>query len=136
MSYNAAIEQLDDFTLAYLECILWTENDESTPAGGEPLDRNYTFDDFAPEAVERAAADCRRFQKENAPDLARYDHPQWTAAELGGHDLWLTRNGHGCGFWDRHDCLPEAAGEHLTKAAKKMGECYVTVGDDENIYLS
>ena len=44
------------------------------------------------------ANDCRRFQEENAADLALYDHPQWTAAELGGHDFWLTRNGHGCGF--------------------------------------
>jgi len=136
MPYNATIEKLDDFTLAYLECILWAENDESTPAGGEPLDRNYNFDDFAPEAVERATADCRRFQAENAADLALYDHPHWTAAELGGHDFWLTRNGHGCGFWDCNDCLPEAAGERLTEAAKKMGECYVTVGDNENIYLS
>jgi len=43
--------------------------------------------------------ECRRFQEENAADLAAYDHPQWSAAELGGHDFWLTRNGHGAGFW-------------------------------------
>ena len=132
---NATIDQLDDFTRAYLECILWAENDESTPSGGGPLENNYDLDDFAPEALAQAVADCRRFQEENAADLALYDHFLYTPAELGGNDLWLTRNRHGAGFWDR-DCLPKEAGERLTEAAKKIGECYMTVGDDGNIYLN
>ena len=130
-----SLDQLDEFTRAYLECCLWAETDESDERGGQPLDDNYTLDDFAPEALERAIADCRRFQEENVADLALYNHPQYTVAELGGHDLWLTRNGHGCGFWDRDDCLPEAAGERLSDAARTCGECYATVGDDGLIYL-
>ena len=51
------------------------------------------------------------------------------AAQLGGHDFWLTRNGHGAGFWDRSDCLPEDAGERLTDAAEKYGEVDLTVDD-------
>ena len=95
-------QQLDDFTLAYIEAALWSSNDDSTPQGGEPLDANYGIEDIDPDTLAAMIEDCRRFQEENAADLARYDHPQWTAAELGGHDFWLTRNGHGCGFWDRN----------------------------------
>ena len=127
--------KLDDFTLAYLEAILWAENDESTPSGGEPLDKNYSISDFAPESIDKAVEECRRFQEENAADLALYNHPQWTADELGGHDFLLTRNGHGAGFWDRNDCLPEEAGERLTAAAEKYGETNVYVGDDGQLYL-
>jgi hypothetical protein len=126
--------ELDDFTRSYAECALWATNDESDDRGGEPMDSNYTVDDIAPETLEKMAEDCRRFQAENAADLALYNHPQWSAAELGGHDLWLTRNGHGCGFWDRNDCLPEDAGERLTEAAKKYGEVYLYVGDDGLIF--
>jgi hypothetical protein len=39
--------------------------------------------------------------------------------EQAGHDLYLTRNGHGSGFWDRGEHPAFAA---LTKAAKAIGE--------------
>ena len=47
--------------------------------------------------------------------------------EMLGHDLWLTRNGHGCGFWDRD--LGEL-GELLTALCELMGEVdlYVSGG--------
>ena len=127
-------QQLDDFTLAYIEAALWSSNDESDESGGEPLDSNYSIDDLDPDTLAKMAEDCRRFQEENAADLARYHHPQWTAAELGGHDFWLTRNGHGCGFWDRTECLPEEARDRLTAAAEKAREYYVYLGDDGVIY--
>ena len=127
-------EQLDDFTLAYIEAALWSSNDESDESGGEPLDSNYSIDDLDPDTLAKMADDCRRFQEENAADLALYDHPQWTAAELGGHDFWLTRNGHGCGFWDRNDCLPADAGDTADRRREKCGEYYLYVGDDGIIY--
>jgi len=119
--------QLDEFTQAYIECALWSTNDESTPQGGEPLDGNYRIEDIDPETLAKITDDCRRFQEENATDLALYNHFLYTATELGGHDFWLTRNGHGAGFWDR-DCLPADAGKRLTDAAKKYEETYLYVG--------
>lgn len=38
-----------------------------------------------------------------------------------GHDLWLTRRGHGTGFWDR-DALPKDLRTKLTELAHSMGE--------------
>jgi hypothetical protein len=122
---------ISPFVRAYLECALWAECD----GNDRPLEENYSVHDFAPEALEKAIVDCKRFQDENAADLAYYNHPRWTAAELGGFDLWLTRNHHGCGFWDRDDCLPEEARNRLTTAAAKMGESYVYTGNDGLLYL-
>ncbi len=141
-----SVAELDAFTRAYVEAALWSTNDESTEAGGEPMDtavydddRNlirdaYDIYDIALESLAGMAADCKKFQAENAADLALYNHPQWTAAELGGHDFWLTRCGHGCGFWDRSECLPEEAGQRLTEASEKFGNVDLYVGDDGKIY--
>jgi hypothetical protein len=49
-----------------------------------------------------------------------------------GHDLWLTRNGHGAGFWDRG--LGDV-GDKLTAIAKRMGSKSLYVGDDGKIYI-
>lgn len=128
---------LDPFTVAYLECALWSSHDESDPSGGEPLDKNYTLDDFAPEALGRAIADCRVFQEANADDIYNADYApgsgEWSNAERAGHDFWLTRNGHGAGFWDRG--LREI-GERLDKAATAAGPCDAYLGDDRRIYFA
>lgn len=129
--------QLDNFTLAYIECALWSTNDESDESGesgGVPLDENYSIDDLAPEALEAMIADCERFQKENAADIADGpDAPNYTASERAGYDFWLTRNGHGAGFWDGD--WEEEAGERLTAASEAFGEFYLYVGDDGLIYV-
>jgi hypothetical protein len=52
--------------------------------------------------------------------------------ERAGHDVWLTRNGHGCGFWDGD--WSEPAATRLTKASKKFGEFNLLVGDDGKIH--
>ena len=38
------------------------------------------------------------------------------------HDLYLTRNGHGAGFWDKEDVYGEENAAKLTEIAKQMGE--------------
>lgn len=131
---TTTMPQLDAFTQAYVECALWSTNDESDEKGGEPLDSNYSISDIDPASLAKMIDDCRHFQEENAADLATYKHPEWSAADLGGHDFFLTRNGHGAGFWDR-DCLPEEARERLTAAAEKWGEVDLTV-DDGVVYIA
>lgn len=116
---------MDKFTAAYIEAALWSSNDENTPQGGEPLDSNYTAADIAAETLERIKADCAQFQIENAANIA-------ADVEQAGHDFWLTRNGHGAGFWDGD--WPEPAASRLTAAAHKFGEFTLYVGDDALIY--
>lgn len=125
----ARYKSLDEFTRAYIECALWSETDDN----GNPLDKKYGLGDIAPETILKIVADCKQFQEQHFTDLARYNHANYSAAELGGHDYLLTRNGHGAGFWDR-DCLPQDARDSLSRAARGAGEVYFYVGDDNLIY--
>lgn len=130
--------QLDNFTRSYLAACLWSSNDESTPAGGEPFDKNYTLADFAPEAIERAMADCARFQAEQAGnlELAGLD------ADRAGHCFWLNRCEHGSGFWDEKmesagDSHQEAAAcSRLSDASHVFGNLDPYLGNDGQIYFA
>jgi hypothetical protein len=43
-------------------------------------------------------------------------------AMLAAHDFFLTRNGHGAGFWDKENIYGEDLAAKLTDIAKEMGE--------------
>jgi hypothetical protein len=89
------------------------------------MDRNYGIEDIAPETLERMKADCARFQADNAADIE-------ADLELAGHDFFLTRCGHGSGYWDGDWAEPAAS--RLTDAAHRFGEVNLYVGDDSLIY--
>jgi hypothetical protein len=59
--------------------------------------------------------------------------------ESAGHNFWLTRNGHGTGFWDEDldsDAGGKKLGDALTALCKKFGEVWTYVGDDKLIHIS
>lgn len=119
---SATQQTIDKFTRAYIECALWSSTDDKD----EPLDKNYSLYDLAPETLQEIIVDCLAFQETFAPLLADLD------VEQCGHDFWLTRNHHGAGFWDRG--LGEI-GTKLTEAAHAYGSCDLYVGDDGKVYL-
>jgi len=104
---------LDAFERAFLECALWSSTDNADDSGGEPLDRNYTIADFEESALRSLLADCASFREMNAELLAQAGDD-----EQNGHDFWLTRNGHGAGFWGRGY---GPIGDELSKASKVYG---------------
>lgn len=131
--------KLDAFTRAYLECALWSsinpdhDNDPDVP---EMLDALYDIEDIAPEALEKCIEDCRDFQEANADLLTAENYvgfSQWSVDERAGHDFWLTRNGHGAGFWDGD--WSKEAGRKLTEAAKVYGSVDLYPGDDGLVYI-
>jgi hypothetical protein len=123
---------LDTFTRAYIEAALWSSNDESTPQGGEPLENNYGAEDIAEETLVQMVEDCRKFQAENAPLLRGCTRRSAYPIEAqAGHDFWLTRNGHGAGFWDGD--WPETGGA-LTAASNKFGAVDLCVGTDGKVW--
>lgn len=123
---------MDKFTEAYIECALWSSTDEAD----EPLDANYSIDDIAWSALESMVADCKDFQESQAETLAAWYNECGESEERAGHDFWLTRNGHGAGFWDRWNSgTPQGKiGRKLTDAAHVYGECNLYVGDDTRVY--
>jgi hypothetical protein len=127
------MKKLDEFTVAYVEAALWSTNDESNDQGGDPLDKNYAAADIAPETMARMVADCTAFQAANGEHICDGNvTTPYSADEQAGHDFWLTRNGHGAGFFDGD--WDESVSRILTDAASAFGEFDLYVGDDGKIY--
>src|ERR1700676_2800960 len=114
---------MDKFTLAYIQCALWSTNDNSNDQGGDALDKNYGIKDIALETLKLIIADCKMFQTLNWDYLSDLD------LEQAGHDFWLTRNRHGAGFWDGD--YPESIDKILTDASHSFGGVNFNVGAAE-----
>lgn len=73
----------------YLACAEWADKPEGSNAR------------FSAAARYRADDDCRAFIDAcgSLADAAIESY----GPERFGHDFWLTRNGHGAGFWDRNE---------------------------------
>ena len=140
------MKALDNFTRAYIEAALWSTMDESNEKGGEPLGKNYGPEDLAPECLETIEADCKAFQESfgDVIDLGKAGE-DYSTRERAGHDFWLTRNGHGCGFWDGDWPMSMPAdhpaatkykdiGAFLTAMSNPCGEVNLYVGDDGRIH--
>lgn len=109
--------ELDEFTLGYVLAALWTT--DPSPGQGDYTETGLSLVDSIPSYwMEQAIADCERFQAENAELLEQAEDDS-----RNGHDFWLTRNGHGTGFWDRG--YPDEIGDALTVAAHAFGEAYL-----------
>lgn len=113
----------------YLFCALWTNE----------FDDLSVWEDIAPEAEVRARNEVNAFIDANLDDIAEYLRTRevhggdGSTAEHLGHDLWLNRNHHGTGFWDRG--LGDL-GLRLDKAARDMRESEAYIGDDGLVYLT
>lgn len=136
------ISQLDNFTRGYIAAMLGTTTDESDETGGDYLDSNYDVGDIHPDSLRGIAKDCQTFQKEGFRLLkAAYQRPGYHGGDgtgpesMAGHDFWLTRVGHGAGFWDRTPLEQGGLGDKLTELAKKFGHVDAYIGDDGMIHI-
>jgi hypothetical protein len=84
----------------YLHCALWTEELDS-----------FQLEDIHAKSVTQALADCNKFVEKAGSLLDNLTEEQI------GHDFWLSRNGHGAGYWDRG--LGEV-GDKLTAICKEF----------------
>lgn len=116
------IDRLPDFVTQYLASLLWSSEEES-----DPMD----LSQLSAEAMATAHADCRSFMVSHGELISQ------AVAVYGldsvAHDLALTRNRHGAGFWDGD--LPEVLGQQLTSVCETMGGCTPYRGDDGLIYF-
>lgn len=123
----------DAFLAAYLECALWSSTDNSRDDGGDPLDENYSAEDFAPEALAEARKDCDNFAEYAAAEMAQLKEEHGADDDQNGHDFWLTRNRHGAGFWDRGY---GKTGTEASDKAKSFGSADIYVGSDGKLHFA
>lgn len=114
----------------YIVAALWSSTDDR----GDPMDEGYNESDLAPETRGLMGHELSAFfarADAEAPVWGEF----WTF-EQAAHDFWLTRNGHGAGFWDRprQDDEWTEVGEILTRLSKEFGPADLYVGDDGLIY--
>ena len=96
----------------YIETALWS----STTDDGDPLDNDAGVDDLTARCQRAMLRDLDGFLADARELLDRADY---TGNDVqAAHDFWLTRNGHGAGFWDRG---LGKLGDELTKKAKAYG---------------
>lgn len=136
-------KQIETITKHYLIAMLWTmPGDDECENPGDDI----AIEDLPPETIEEAKQDVIDFvdacgalfnqaMECYADGYGR--HPDAGSAEAAfGHDFALTRNGHGCGFWDRdNEGLPRVLGEALTKACQGFPERDLYIGDNWKAYF-
>jgi len=140
---------LDD----YLETALWSSScylpvcegeldedgcmdvDDEHPLHGisenDHCDAHFGPDDFTNEAKLRAILECDKFE-ELLTESGLYDRAlEYQDADRIGHDFWLTRNGHGAGFWDGDY---GDIGDELTKLVNdNFGELNIYINEDGSL---
>lgn len=141
--YAAFRHRMDDVITAYAECALWSEGCQgmATQAHADPSkcrgedcdsslshDLNFGIGDLSAAAARDMEADVEGFIKGCLAE--RPEIFDGIADEMIGHDFWLTRNGHGAGFWDRG--LGER-GDWLTAMAKPFGSSHLYVNSDGKV---
>lgn len=103
---------VEEILNGYIHSALWTEE----------LDDRYDISDVQEDSLEKARRDIKLFVQKAGDLLNGIDNSSI------GHDFWLTRNGHGAGFWDRKE-LEGGLGDKLTDICKDFKE--VNVFDED-----
>lgn len=121
----------DDVYAAYYEALLWSSTDDE----GEPLDRNYDDDDINEQSKVEIEVTIDDFLLASMPLLIKAENDElfdnfWKQV---GHDLVLTQNETGVGFWESEW---SDYGDTLTKFARKSPPCNIYVGDDEKLHAA
>jgi len=125
---------------ALLHTLLWSSTDEF----GKPLDDDFSPEDFSDEDVQKLYGEFQNFVSIVEKSITDKIGCSWDciddfydlqqpAENQTEHDYILTRNGHGCGFYDG-DWAREVA-FILAETAQSQGEVLPYVGDDGKVYI-
>lgn len=128
---------IKEMLIAYLEIALtltadyYNENhyyDEDEEEEREDWD-NFTIYDISQDSWSKAKIDCIKFlSKIPLTMIVNLD-----AGEIGS-DFWLTRNGHGAGFWDRG--YDDDVEKKLMDSVKQFGTQDLYLGNNNELHLS
>jgi hypothetical protein len=118
---NHKTDSLNIIVDSYLETAIWTEDfDEEV--------KDKTIYDFSNNARNQAKAEIEWFLK-NSVDMfgdSVFIDVSYTSI---GHDIWLSRNGHGAGFFDRG--YEDEISDFLMYLSHQLGEISLEVNNDK-----
>lgn len=132
-------KRVEKILVGYLDAVVFTGVEHDLPEGSD-----FSGDmEFSEGARSEAHKACEKFYLAAGADLGAFvdlypsrvsaEHDPWEAI---GHDLWLTRNGHGVGFWDRNMGRVGQRLAALCGYGKPFGPVDAYLGDDELVYFS
>ena len=131
------LNDLTEFEKGYIIAALWTMDDDA-PSGEYSTSGRLEelFPLIAQDALKQIIVDCNKFTNDREIQILL---AQAGNDSQNGHDFFLTRNGHGCGFWDRgYDKEAEGStlsvGDLLTEKCHAFGEADLYEGDDGKLY--
>ncbi len=135
---NVSKEELLEILKGYLEAALWTEEESLIEDYENQFDYSEDInlgtlgiDDLDDNSKIQAYMDIRDFIS-YAGDEAISEAIDDGGTFRLGMDIWLTRNGHGSGFFDHSYIFKK----NLMDAAKKLKGVDLYLGDDLKLYFS
>lgn len=167
---NILKEQIDSLPLhdgelleimkGYIECALWTEEDnlkdqmpddvsisDTENEDESELDKliritndfnkktfiNFSREDIDSDSMIQAYTDIKQFINLAGQEAIIYAINEMGLSRLG-HDIWLTRNGHGAGFFDHS--YDDHIEKILMNAARQLKSADLYIGDDMKLHFS
>ena len=121
------MKNMNPIVVSFLETLLWSEHS----CEDESIDfTDMGIDDFSYEALYEAQRCVIDFISDEriAPILHAVEYEAPDNMIMIGHDLALTMNRHGAGFWDRGF---GELGERLTEVAQDLGEIHLYIYENK-----
>ncbi len=108
----------------FFDTMIWADID-----GSDDIENDYDVWDIDKLTLTRLIEDLDYFfeQAEDILEASDYDH------DKACHDFYLTRQGHGAGFWEADHCTKEQ-GEKLTEIAESLGSLCI-IEDNGYLYI-
>jgi hypothetical protein len=153
--------EINKILKGYLLCAIWTEEERLNDEYGSDFDTVFDKEDSSDDEMEKLVKisanlnhkPIQTFCEEDIEDnslikayldikefikLAGIENINYAIEKEGlggiGHDLWLTRNHHGAGFWDRG--YSKECADKLTNAAHSLKEVDLFINDDMKLSFS
>lgn len=110
---------IDNVLKSYIKSLLWSS--------GEEFD-GYSISDFDQKYIDATKKDISKFLDMVGQDEDAIEEMNTYSEEDFGHNLALSRNGHGAGFFDDNN-------DKLQDLARQLGPAEVYVGDDNRLHI-
>lgn len=128
---------IDEFVKGHLEAALYSSSD-TVMKDGKACDIFLDEREISEEEAVKLIPDCLAFIAEHKQGLIEYTktakiNENQTPWKQAGWDFWMTRQGHGVGYWDRD---AGDIGDNLSNECISWLHSGLYIGDDGQVYVA